>query len=62
MGYAELQVATNFSFLRGASHAAELVIRASELGLEAIAVTDHNTLAGVVRAHALRCHAANRGA
>lgn len=49
--YAELQVTTNFSFLRGASHADELVERAKALGLSAIAITDCNTLAGVVRAH-----------
>src|SRR6185312_1994582 len=49
--YAELQVTTNFSFLRGASHAEELVVQARHLGLHAIAVTDRNTLAGVVRAH-----------
>jgi error-prone DNA polymerase len=49
--YAELQVTTNFSFLRGASHAEDLVEQAIELGLSAIAVTDRNSLAGVVRAH-----------
>jgi error-prone DNA polymerase len=49
--YAELQVTTNFSFLRGASHAGELVEQATALGLAAIAITDRNTLAGVVRAH-----------
>jgi error-prone DNA polymerase len=49
--YAELDVATNFSFLRGASHPDELIYRAAELGYRAIAVTDYNTLAGVVRAH-----------
>ena len=49
--YAELQVTTNFSFLRGASHPEELAGRASVLGLAAFAVTDRNTLAGVVRAH-----------
>ncbi len=49
--YAELQVTTNFSFLRGASHAEELVAEARQLGLSALAVTDRNTLAGVVRAH-----------
>ena len=47
--YAELQVTSNFSFLRGASHAEELVATAAALGLAAIAVTDRNTLAGVVR-------------
>jgi error-prone DNA polymerase len=49
--YAELQVTSNFSFLRGGSHAEELVWTAQALGLGAIAVTDRNTLAGVVRAH-----------
>ena len=49
--YVELQVATNFSFLRGASHAEELVQTAAALGLAGIGVADRNTLAGVVRAH-----------
>ena len=49
--YVELQVTTNFSFLRGASHPAELVFQAAALGHPAIAVTDRNSLAGVVRAH-----------
>ena len=49
--YAELQVTSNFSFLRGASHPEELVTAAAKLGLTAIAITDRNTLAGVVRAH-----------
>ena len=49
--YAELAVTTNFSFLRGASHAEELVRQAKVLGLSAIGVADRNTLAGVVRAH-----------
>ena len=50
--YAELQVTSNFSFLCGGSHPDELVVRAKALGCEAIALTDRNTLAGVVRAHA----------
>jgi error-prone DNA polymerase len=49
--YAELQASSNFSFLRGASHPQELVETAQAKGLEALALTDHNTLAGVVRAH-----------
>ncbi|MEZ6035645.1 MAG: error-prone DNA polymerase [Planctomycetaceae bacterium] len=49
--YAELHCRTNYSFLEGASHADELVARAKELGLKALAVTDRNSLAGVVRAH-----------
>ncbi|MDB5439925.1 MAG: error-prone polymerase [Caulobacteraceae bacterium] len=47
--YAELQVTSNFSFLRGASHAHELVGMAEALGLKALGVTDRNSLAGVVR-------------
>ncbi len=50
--YAELQCASNFSFLRGASHPEELVAQAHHLGLAGLALTDRNTLAGVVRAHA----------
>ena len=49
--YAELQAVSNFSFLRGASHAEELVERAAALGLAAIGIADRNTLAGAVRAH-----------
>jgi error-prone DNA polymerase len=49
--FAELVAASNFSFLRGASHAHEMVGRAAELGLAAIGIADRNTLAGVVRAH-----------
>ncbi|MEN8918869.1 MAG: error-prone DNA polymerase [Octadecabacter sp.] len=51
MSYAELCVTTNFTFLTGASHPEELVARAAELGLAAIAITDRNSLAGVVRAY-----------
>ena len=50
-GYAELQVTSNFSFLRGASHPDELVVTAAALGHGAIAITDRNSLAGIVRAH-----------
>ena len=49
--YAELHVKTNFSFLEGASHPDELIGRAAELGYRAVAITDRNSLAGVVRAH-----------
>lgn len=49
--YSELQTTTNFSFLRGASHPQEYIWRAKELGYEAIAITDYNSLAGIVRAH-----------
>ena len=50
-GYAELRCRSNFSFLRGASHPEELAQRAAELGYTALALTDRNTLAGVVRMH-----------
>ncbi len=50
--YAELHCKTNYSFLTGASHADELVERAIQMGYVALAVTDQNTLAGVVRAYA----------
>src|SRR5581483_8053937 len=50
--YVELQVTSNFSFLRGASHPQELAVAAGALGLAGFALTDRNTLAGVVRAHA----------
>src|SRR5262249_45649985 len=49
--YAELQVTSNFSFLRGASHPDELVVTAAALGLAAVAITDRNSFAGIVRAH-----------
>ena len=49
--YAELAVTTNYAFLRGASHPHELVQQAHTLGLEAIGITDRNSVAGVVRAH-----------
>ena len=49
--YAELEVTTNFSFLRSASHPAEMAKTAAALGLAAVAVADRNTLAGVVRTH-----------
>jgi error-prone DNA polymerase len=49
--YAELHSLSNFSFLRGASHPAELVTQAHALGYRALALTDECSLAGVVRAH-----------
>ena len=51
LGYAELHCRTNYSFLEGASHPDELVTRAAEIGLSALAITDRNSVAGVVRAH-----------
>ena len=50
-GYAELQVTTNYSFLRGASHVEELFAQARLLGLPALGIVDRNSLAGMVRAH-----------
>ena len=50
--YTELQITTNFSFLRGASHPEEMVEYAAKLGFNAIGITDRNSFAGIVRAHA----------
>lgn len=49
--YAELRCMSNFTFLRGASEAEELVTRAKHLGYSALAITDECSMAGVVRAH-----------
>lgn len=51
LNYTELQVTSNFSFLRGASHPEELVDQAASFGYETIGITDRNTVAGIVRAH-----------
>jgi error-prone DNA polymerase len=51
MSYTELQVTTNFSFLRGGAHPEEIVEQAAKYGQRKIAITDRNTVAGVVRAH-----------
>ncbi|NLG41645.1 MAG: PHP domain-containing protein, partial [Phycisphaerae bacterium] len=49
--YAELHCLSNFSFLRGASRPEELVEQAAAAGYAALAITDHESLAGIVRAH-----------
>jgi error-prone DNA polymerase len=49
--YAELFCFSNFTFLRGSSHAEELAERAAQLGYSGLAITDECSLAGVVRAH-----------
>jgi len=51
INYAELQITSNFSFMRGGSHPEELAEYAAQLGYTHIAITDHNSMAGVVRAH-----------
>ncbi|WP_207461262.1 error-prone DNA polymerase [Azospirillum sp. SYSU D00513] len=51
MSYVELQLTTNFSFLRGASHPDEYVLAAAALGYREIGIADRNTLGGVVRLH-----------
>ncbi len=48
--YVELAAATNFSFLRGASHPHEMVAEALRLGLVGLGIADRNSVAGVVRA------------
>lgn len=49
--FAEMVAATNYSFLRGASHPAEMVVRACQLGMAGLGIADRNSVAGVVRAH-----------
>ena len=51
MQYTELQVTTNFTFLRGSSHPEEMVDQAVAYGYNAIAITDRNSFAGLVRGH-----------
>jgi len=50
-GYVELQVTTNYSFLRGASDVEEMFVAAKALGYDVIGIADHDTLAGIARAH-----------
>ena len=54
MRYIEFATASNFSFLRGASHPEELMAQAARVGLAGIGLTDRNSVAGVVRAHLAR--------
>ena len=51
MSYAELQITSNYSFLRGASHVEELFAQAAHLGLPALGIVDRASLAGIARAH-----------
>ena len=51
MSFAELSVTSNFTFLTGASHPEEMMRRAADLGLPALAIADENSVAGIVRAH-----------
>jgi len=52
--YFEFAAASNFSFLRGASHAEELMLQAAHIGLDGLGLTDRNSVAGVVRAHLIK--------
>jgi error-prone DNA polymerase len=49
--YAELVTTSNFSFLRGGSHAEELLWQAAGLGLSGLGICDRNTFSGVVRGY-----------
>ena len=51
MNYAELSIKSNFSFLKGGSHPEEYAHRAINLGLKSFAITDENSVSGIVRAH-----------
>ena len=61
MSFAELSVTSNFTFLTGASHPEEMMRRAAELGLPALAIADENSVAGIVRAHVEAREIARRG-
>ncbi|HEX5779513.1 MAG TPA: error-prone DNA polymerase, partial [Xanthobacteraceae bacterium] len=54
MSYVEFACASNFSFLRGASHPEELALQADAIGLKGLGLCDRNSVAGVVRAHVLK--------
>jgi error-prone DNA polymerase len=49
--FAELVAATHYSFLRGASSPADMVLHAMNLGMSGLGIADRNSVAGVVRAH-----------
>ncbi len=51
MPFAELSVTSNFTFLTGGAHPEEYIDRAAALGIDAIAIADENSVAGIVRAH-----------
>jgi len=51
MPFAELSATSNFTFLTGASHPEDYAERAALAGLEALAIADENSVAGIVRAH-----------
>ncbi len=51
MPFAELNATSNFTFLTGGSHPEEYMTRAALLGIEAVAISDENSVAGIVRAH-----------
>jgi len=54
MRYFEFALASNFSFLRGASHPEELMLQAAHIGLDGLGLSDRNSVAGVVRAHLIK--------
>ena len=61
MAFIELCATSNFTFLTGASHPEDYVLRAAELGQEALAIADENSVAGIVRAHARAREMAREG-
>ena len=61
MPFAELSVTSNFTFLTGAPHPEEMMRRAADLGLPALAIADDNSVAGIVRAHVEAREIARRG-
>lgn len=51
MRFCELSITSNFTFLTGASHPEDYVMRAADMGMAALAIADVNSVAGIVRAH-----------
>ena len=51
MGFAELSITSNFTFLTGGSHPEEYMRLAALQGTKGIVIADQNSVAGIVRAH-----------
>lgn len=51
MGFVELNITSNFTFLKGGSHPEEFAARAAAMGMSGFAIADENSVAGIVRAH-----------
>ena len=48
MAFTHLHVHTEYSLLDGAARIGDLVVRAKELGMTSLAITDHGVMFGVI--------------